>query len=69
MTCGYVCMQCEGSGYMENGEICDYCQINKDAEGKESNKELGSEKVKTIKPIDGKRDKELGEHTYIPLDY
>ncbi len=25
MTCGYVCPQCEGSGIMEGGDDCDYC--------------------------------------------
>lgn len=23
--CGYVCPQCEGSGFTENGEACDWC--------------------------------------------
>lgn len=26
MTCGYVCPVCEGSGVLESGEPCDYCQ-------------------------------------------
>lgn len=24
-TCGYVCPQCEGSGFLESGEACDWC--------------------------------------------
>jgi hypothetical protein len=23
--CGYVCPQCEGTGFTENGEPCDWC--------------------------------------------
>ena len=23
--CGYVCPQCEGRGFTENGEACDWC--------------------------------------------
>lgn len=25
MTCGYVCPQCEGTGFTANGEPCDWC--------------------------------------------
>ena len=24
-TCGYICPQCEGSGFLENGDVCDWC--------------------------------------------
>lgn len=27
MTCGYVCPQCEGSGFTAEGEVCDWCQV------------------------------------------
>lgn|GEM_PF-6512064 len=36
MSCGYVCPVCEGSGYLENGGDCDYCQ--KPKTGKPSGK-------------------------------
>lgn len=26
-SCGYLCPQCEGNGFMENGEPCNWCQI------------------------------------------
>ncbi|MBX7204540.1 MAG: hypothetical protein K1X81_03895 [Bacteroidia bacterium] len=26
MTCGYVCPQCEGSGFTAEGEVCDWCK-------------------------------------------
>lgn len=25
MTCGYLCPQCEGKGYLEEGHPCDWC--------------------------------------------
>jgi hypothetical protein len=25
--CGYVCAKCEGKGFLENLEPCDFCQI------------------------------------------
>ncbi len=27
--CGYVCPQCEGSGYTAEGEVCDWCAVPK----------------------------------------
>ncbi len=24
-TCGYTCPQCEGRGYTDDGEVCDWC--------------------------------------------
>ncbi|MCU0443044.1 MAG: hypothetical protein MUE96_11650 [Bacteroidia bacterium] len=24
-TCGYICPQCEGRGFLESGETCDWC--------------------------------------------
>ncbi|MFN8436638.1 MAG: hypothetical protein U0V72_03275 [Cytophagales bacterium] len=27
-TCGYLCPQCEGRGFKENGEDCDWCSID-----------------------------------------
>ena len=26
--CGYVCPQCEGKGFIDTGEVCDYCHVN-----------------------------------------
>jgi hypothetical protein len=26
--CGYVCPQCEGSGFTDNGEVCDWCSAS-----------------------------------------
>jgi hypothetical protein len=25
MTCGYFCPVCEGKGFTDEGEVCDYC--------------------------------------------
>jgi hypothetical protein len=27
-TCGYLCPKCEGRGFTDDGEICDWCTIN-----------------------------------------
>jgi hypothetical protein len=27
MTCGYICPQCEGSGFAAEGEVCDWCKV------------------------------------------
>ena len=35
-TCGYLCPQCEGRGFIENGEVCDWClqpESNKTVQG------------------------------------
>ncbi len=32
MTCGYVCPVCEGKGFTEIGEVCDYCSPSKPAQ-------------------------------------
>jgi len=30
--CGYICPQCEGKGYLDDGTTCDWCvQEDKDA--------------------------------------
>lgn len=29
-TCGYTCPQCEGRGYTEDMEVCDWCSEIKD---------------------------------------
>jgi hypothetical protein len=33
-TCGYICPQCEGKGYSEDGEICNWCQPDESVSGK-----------------------------------
>ncbi len=27
MTCGYLCPQCEGRGYLESGDSCEWCNV------------------------------------------
>jgi hypothetical protein len=38
-TCGYICPQCEGKGFLDDGTPCDWCGKEepavKDDEGKE----------------------------------
>ncbi|MCU0415907.1 MAG: hypothetical protein MUE33_01865 [Cytophagaceae bacterium] len=26
-TCGYLCPKCEGSGYLETGDSCEWCAL------------------------------------------
>jgi hypothetical protein len=28
--CGYVCPQCEGKGFTDTGEVCDWCSLPKE---------------------------------------
>lgn len=28
-TCGYLCPKCEGRGFTDDGEICDWCDVPK----------------------------------------
>jgi len=28
--CGYVCPQCEGKGFTDVGEVCDWCSLPKE---------------------------------------
>jgi hypothetical protein len=30
--CGYVCPQCEGKGFTEKGEYCDWCNMPKESQ-------------------------------------
>lgn len=26
-TCGYLCPKCEGKGFLDDGTICDWCEV------------------------------------------
>jgi len=35
-TCGYICPQCEGRGFLESGEVCDWCSVTPPPEQKKN---------------------------------
>ena len=37
MTCGYICPQCGGSGYTDEGEVCDWCKPVAEVKGDDKN--------------------------------
>lgn len=43
MTCGYVCPQCEGKGFTENGEPCNWCAPATDKAEEQPNETLTDE--------------------------
>lgn len=43
MTCGYVCPQCEGKGFTEKGEPCDWCAPVKGKTEEQLNEDITDE--------------------------
>ena len=54
-TCGYICPACEGRGYNEKGNTCEWCSVE---EIKPNNKEDGDkmEEKNTTDKKDNKKD-------------
>jgi hypothetical protein len=41
-TCGYLCPQCEGRGFIDSGDVCDWCSTVPATKQKPSEEELNN---------------------------